>query len=879
MPAADNTIYLANYQVPDFLIESVDLNIDLHADRAVVRAVLMLRRNPAADDQAAPLVLDGEDLQLKAIAIDGQTLAASDYQLQADQLIIVEPPSEFTLTTEVETQPQLNTSLMGLYQSRGNFCTQCEAQGFRRITYFLDRPDVMTRFTTTLSADKTQCPYLLANGNLVGRGELENHRHWAKWQDPSLKPCYLFALVAGDFDLLEDNFVTASGRDVKLQFFVEKDFLDQADYAMGALKRSMRWDEQTYGLEYDLDIYMVVAVSDFNMGAMENKGLNVFNTKYVLAKPQTATDADFVAIEDVIGHEYFHNWTGNRVTCRDWFQLTLKEGLTVFRDQTFSEDMTSTAVARIAEVNVVRVGQFPEDAGPLAHPIRPASYQEINNFYTATVYRKGAEVIRMIRTLITPEVFRQGMDEYFARHDGQAVTTDDFVAAMAAVSGRDFSQFLLWYSQAGTPQLHISSEFDSAAGQLRVKVKQSCPATPESSDKQPFHMPLAIGLVSAQHGDMPVQLQGEAEASSAGCILELTQAEHEFVLVNVGTEAVLSLNRNFSAPVKVFYDYSLEDLALLVAHDTDPVARWDAAMQLYCRVLLSAAQQHERGESMTFDACLVSTMATLCADSHTDKNLLAQLVCMPSVAYVAQQDQQTDIVAILQARVAAKRYLAEQLQAEFATIYDANKASSDYLYSVDEMGRRAWQAAALGYLVASKDPEAAKLAYDQLLAADNMTDSIAALSALNCSDSDYRQQALDYFYQQFSHEPLVVNKWLTLQASSSLEDSLQRVKAVLNHPAYNAKNPNNIYALICAAGANPAVFHAAQGQGYDFIAEQVLLIDAYNPQVAARVLTPLTRWQQFSSSRAQSIKQALGKVAAAEKLSSDVAEMVHKSLV
>ena len=870
--------FLNDYQAPAFQVEAVMLDFDLFDSHVIVKSTLSIKKIKA---NVQSLQLNGASQELLSIVLDDEVLLADQYEQTNDLLIIHQVPDIFVLTTEVKITPQDNTSLMGLYRSSDNFCTQCEAEGFRKITYFLDRPDVMSRFTTTITADKKKYPYLLSNGNCIEQIDLDNGRHKVCWQDPSLKPCYLFALVAGDFDVLSEPFITSSNREVELKFYLEKGFADQGQYALDSLKRAMRWDEEQFGREYDLDIYMVVAVSDFNMGAMENKGLNVFNTKYVLAKDDTATDADYVAIEDVIGHEYFHNWTGNRITCRDWFQLTLKEGLTVFRDQTFSEDMTSAAVARIGEVNVMRNHQFPEDAGPIAHPIRPQSYIEINNFYTSTVYRKGAEVIRMIRSLISKEGFRSGMDLYFERHDGQAVTTDDFVAAMADSSGRDFTQFARWYNQAGTPQLDITAQYEATNKTYTLTVNQSCPPTPGQQHKQPFHMPLAIGLIDENCNDLSLQLKGEDQSSviEGTRILELTERSQEFTFINIDSNPIPSLNRGFSAPVKVSFNYSLDELAWLVRYDGDAVARWDAAQQLSTRLIISCAIDIIEGVQPGCNILLADTMKALFIGADTDLNLLAHLLVLPSVNYLLLQSDKVDVSALHQAREAVKKYLATELHEVLLSHYNKYHDRSVYEFSVDAMGRRSWKNACLSYLVLSEKPGVMELAYDQLKNSNNMTDSMGALMALNQVDHPYRAHALKEFYQQWQHEPLVVNKWLTLQAQSTLPNTLEHVMSLTKHASYNVNNPNNVYALICAYGANMASLHfSGYEHAYQFLADQTLAIDAYNPQVAARVVSPLIRWREFDNKRGQLMQAQLTRIAAQANLSLDLYELVQKSL-
>lgn len=878
MPAAPKTTYLKDYQPAPFSIEHAFLHIDLYDDYAAVTAVLKITRNPASKQQDAPLVLDGEEMELTKVMVNGELLSAEQYQQDKQHLTIAAVPDKFTLETEVLIKPQLNTKLSGLYQSGGNFCTQCEAQGFRRITYFLDRPDVLTLFDTAISADKTRYPMLLSNGNLMETRELANNRHWVHWQDPSFKPCYLFALVAGDFDLLQDEFVTMSGRKIQLDLYLEKGYLDQGSHALNALKKAMKWDEQRWGREYDLDIYMIVAVSDFNMGAMENKGLNIFNTKYILAKPETATDQDYVGIETVIGHEYFHNWSGNRVTCRDWFQITLKEGLTVFRDQSFTEDVTSAAVARLNEVNFLRNAQFAEDASQMAHPIRPDAYIEINNFYTHTVYRKGAEVIRMVQTLLTPEVFRQGLDLYFERHDGQAVTTEDFIQAMADASGRDLSQFQRWYSQAGTPVLDINGEYDATAKTFTLQVAQSCPPTPGQPDKLPLHIPLAVGLINASGDDLPLQLTDERAAAHCTRVLEVTEPHQTFTFKNVEQAPIPSLLRHFSAPVRLHYPYTEAELATLWQHDNDGLARWEASQSLMTRVLIRLAEAHQAGQALELDNNIQDSVNFIINDNVTDLELRSHLMVLPTERYVLQVARGMDIDAIAAARQFVKQQLGLQLEAALLAGYQQYQSTADYEYQQQALGERAIKNRYLDYLVATQKAEYRELAQQQFNHANNMTDRMGALAALNQLDSPERDQALADFYELFKQEPLVVNKWLLLQASAPLANTLEQVKALLKHQAYDRLNPNNVYALVVGFGANKPSFHAADGSGYEFIKAQTLELNGDNPQVAARVIQPLIQWQLVDSKRQALMREALQEILAHEGLSPDIYELVSKSV-
>lgn len=878
MSLTHQTVYLKDYQSLPFEVESVDLHVALQDAITTVTSELHIKKRDV--NSSLPLTLQGENLDLVTVALDGVALEAGDYELTATSLTLSKDlPSEFRLQTVVKIRPEENKTMMGLYRSRGNYCTQCEAEGFRKITFFFDRPDVMTRFTTTIEADKQTHPYLLSNGNLVAQGELDNGRHWVKWHDPSLKPCYLFALVAGDFDVLYDHFETQSGREVKLEFFLEKGFGDQGDFAMASLKRAMKWDEDKFGLEYDLDIYMVVAVSDFNMGAMENKGLNVFNTKYVLANAQTATDADYVGIERVIGHEYFHNWTGNRVTCRDWFQLTLKEGLTVFRDQCFTEDMTSAAMARISEVSVVKNAQFAEDAGPLSHPIRPPSYMEINNFYTTTVYRKGAEVIRMIHTLIGEQAFRKGMDIYFQRHDGQAVTTEDFIAAMEAASGRDFTQFKRWYNQPGTPTLTLSTSYDASLKTFTLTVTQSCPRISGYDEPAPLHMPLVLGFIGRDGNSIAVQSGDAVLLDSGSVMVEITAPEHRVVFTGVECEPVLSINRGFSAPVMVEFDMPLEDLALLMVHDTDPVARWSAAQLLSERVIIDTAECLHRGEAVSVNPLLVETWRQVITSTTEDGSLLAQLCSLPMVNYLLRQKHAADVASLFSAKKQVMAFLSQQLQSAWLEGYERSTSTAAYAYNKTAMAQRAWKNRCLYFLVRSDVSTFAQKAYQQLEKSDNMTDSMGAIVALTHVDSPFREKALDLFYQRWHQEPLVYNKWLAAQAQSIRPDTLLKVKELLNHQQFDSKNPNNIYALLCEFANNPVALHLNDEEaGYQLVADQVIAIDRYNPQVASRVLIPLTRWQQLDHQRAARVQEALRRIANQPGLSADVAEVVQKSL-
>ena len=877
------TVYLKDYQVPDFLIETVHLHFDIHDTHTLVTSVLKIIRNEASQNKQASLKLVGDELQLLSAAIDGKKLDSKDFQATEKLLEVFSVPDTFTLETEVKIFPNKNTQLMGLYQSRTNLCTQCESEGFRRITYYLDRPDVMARFTTTITADKDKYPFMLSNGNLIEEKTLSDNRHWVHWEDPSKKPSYLFALVAGDFDVLEDTFTTMSGKKVDLVLYLEKGFLDQGDYAMTSLKNSMQWDEQRFGREYDLDRYMIVAVSDFNMGAMENKGLNIFNTKYILAKPETATDEDYIHIEAVIGHEYFHNWSGNRITCRDWFQLTLKEGLTVFRDQSFTEDTTSTGVARIDTVNLVRNQQFPEDAGPLAHPIRPDSYIKIDNFYTMTVYYKGAEVIRMIQTLLTPAVFRKGMDLYFSKYDGQAVTTEEFILAMEAASGKDLTQFRRWYDQAGTPILKVEGQYNEADKTYALTVKQHCAATPGQDEKKPFHLPLVVGLVGEDCKDMPLSLSQSATIVGTSAILEITKPEETFVFGNVSQKPVPSLLRHFSAPVELKFDYTDEELALLFQCDSDPFARWEAGQRLALRVIQSVAEDIVAGNRAPEPhPAFVAAIDQMISNPLEDTRYLARLMTLPSLKYLVTHLPHIDVAVLFSAKNFVERIIATDLRSQWMRLFDAQTdALGAYSYDQESVGRRALRNQCLYYLLLSAEMRENAFfdwALNQVRNADNMTDKMGALQALNGHPAPQRQEALDAFYAQYQDEPLVVNKWLSLQASTILSQALEDVQRLMHHPKFDIKNPNNVYALLVTFGENTYRFHEDTGQAYKFIADQVLKLDKQNPQVASRVVQPLTRWEQMDANRAAFMRAELERIASSKDLSGNLYELVSKSL-
>ena len=876
-------IYLKDYQAPDYLIDETHLTFELFDDHSLVHAQLVMRRNPERGAGLPPLVLDGELMELLGVKLDDTDLTADQYQLAADSLTLQPRSDAFTVDTSVRIHPETNTALEGLYKSTGMFCTQCEAEGFRKITYYLDRPDVMSRFTTTLIADQQQYPILLSNGNPVGNGPQEDGRHWATWEDPFKKPAYLFALVAGDLWCVEDSFTTQSGRDVALRIYVEPENIDKCAHAMTSLKKSMRWDEEAYGREYDLDIFMIVAVNDFNMGAMENKGLNIFNSSAVLARAETATDAAHQRVEAIVAHEYFHNWSGNRVTCRDWFQLSLKEGFTVYRDAGFSADMHSPTVKRIQDVAYLRTHQFAEDAGPMAHAVRPDSFIEISNFYTLTVYEKGSEVVGMLHTLLGAEGFRKGSDLYFERHDGQAVTCDDFIRAMEDANGVELSQFKRWYSQAGTPRLQVSEHFDAQARTYSLTLRQSCPATPDKVEKLPFVIPVALGLLDASGQELPLRLADEATAVGTSRVLAVTEAEQTFNFVDIAEQPLPSLLRGFSAPVKLSFPYSRDQLMFLMQHDTDGFNRWDAGQQLSVQVLQEMIGQYQRGESLAMDSRLLTALASVLDNTELDPAMVAEMLSLPSEAYLAEISEIADVDAIHAAREFARKQLADGLFDGLWARYQANREvsrSTAYVAEKEHFARRALQNIALSYLMLSERPEVLAATLEQYDACDNMTERLTALAVLvNSPFEAEKARALQAFAEHFKDNPLVMDQWFSVQAASGLPGGLARVKALMQHPAFTLKNPNKVRALIGAfAGQNLINFHAADGSGYRFLADLVIELNALNPQIASRQLSPLTRWRKYDSKRQALMKAELERILASGPLSSDVYEVVSKSL-
>ncbi|WP_404420826.1 aminopeptidase N [Thalassospira australica] len=861
-----------DYTAPAFLVEKVELVFELDRDVTNVKSRLFVHANPVRGTGGGDMVhLDGEDMKLVSIAVDDRRLGVDEYSVDPSGLSFTAPGETFVVDIETQISPAANTRLEGLYVSQSAFCTQCEAEGFRRITYFPDRPDVMATYKVTIHADKASCPVLLSNGNLIDSGDLDGNRHFAVWEDPFPKPSYLFALVAGDLACVEDSFKTMSGRDVALRIFVEHGNEDRCDYAMDSLKRSMKWDEEVYGLEYDLDLFNIVAVSDFNMGAMENKSLNVFNAKYILAKPDTATDTDYELIESIVAHEYFHNWSGNRVTCRDWFQLSLKEGLTVFRDQEFSADQRSRPVQRIKDVAQLRARQFPEDGGPLAHPVRPDSYMEINNFYTATVYEKGAELIRMMHTLLGADGYRKGIDLYFDRHDGQAVTCDDFARAMEDANDVDLSQLKIWYSQAGTPSLSWRGEHDADAKQFRLTVAQKTAPTPGQPDKVALHMPIAIGLLGRDGKELVSRT------------VQLTEDEQEFVFDNIDQVPVVSFNRGFSAPVNIATEQPHEELVFLMGHDSDAFNRWEAGQKYATALMLSAIAEFEKNGGDA-DAALgdvtefVAAMRATLINDDLDKAFRADALVLPGEEFLSEQRKPANPEAIHQVRNALRKRIGSDLRAEFDNAYHQNASNAAFTPDAESAGQRALRATALSYLVASGEGEFADLAAEQYRTADNMTDRMAALSVLNHLDHPGRAEALADFEARFGKDTVVMDKWFGLQAMSSRDDTLARVMDLMSHPLFTMRNPNKVRSLIGAfAMANPRHFHAADGSGYAFYTDRLIELDDINPQVAARLCAPLGKWAKYDEARADLMKEALDRILAKPDISRDLYEIASKS--
>ncbi len=873
-------VRLVDYRVPDYLIDTVDLDVQLHLTRTHVKARLTLRPHPQGIPHA-PLILAGDGLTALSVALDGIQLDLGSLKITPDSLNLTAPPARsFILEIETQIDPSANTQLMGLYRSGSAYCTQCEAEGFRRITYFLDRPDVLSVYTTRIEAERAEAPVLLGNGNLVESGSVKGTtRHYAVWHDPHPKPAYLFALVGGDLGVIHDRFTTMSGRDVALAIYVEHGNEARAAYAMDALKRSMRWDETAFGREYDLDIFNIVAVSDFNMGAMENKGLNIFNDKYVLALPRTATDQDYGHIEGVIAHEYFHNWTGNRVTCRDWFQLCLKEGLTVFRDQEFSSDMRSRVVKRIADVRTLRSAQFPEDSGPLAHNVRPETYLEINNFYTPTIYEKGAEIIRMLKALIGAEAFRAGMDLYFERCDGTAATVEDFIACFAQASGRDLSHFMMWYSQAGTPLVSVTSQYDAAAKTFTLNLSQMTPPTPGQLHKQALVIPVALGLVGANGADMAFTSKDATASELASGIFELTTLSRSITFENIGERPVPSVLRGFSAPVRLDLDTSDEDLQRLAAFDSDLFNRWQAIQTCAVRLLVASVESIRAGGLPKVDEGFISAIRNQLVHYDADVAFTAQAISLPTEADIAREiGRDVDPDAIFAARKYLRSILGKELQASLISIHEALSSTVPFSPDAASAGRRALRNTALDLIAAGDAELGADIAMRQFETAHNMTEQFGALAVLSHLPGDRREQALDLFYRAHAADALVIDKWFALQASIPERETYERVGKLMQHHAFTSANPNRLRSVVGSFAANLTQFHAADGRGYDLIARVVIEIDAKNPQVASRLLSAFRTWRIMDAKRREKAEAALRLVASQEHLSPDVRDIVDRSL-
>lgn len=886
MSAADiNAIYLKDYTPPAFKIESLSLTFRLFEDGALVTATQKIAKQSEVND----LILNGEELELRSLKIDGRVLKKGEFLIDEEMLTIKHVPDSFVLECDTWIKPQENKRLEGLYKSSTMFCTQCEAEGFRRITYYLDRPDVMTLFTTRIEADKTRYPNLLSNGNLLEEGDLPEGRHYAIWEDPFPKPCYLFALVAGDLYCQADMFTTRSGRQVALEIFVDHKNSDKCDYALDSLKRAMKWDEEVYGREYDLDIFMIVAVDDFNMGAMENKGLNIFNSSCVLAKPETTTDSAYQNIEAIVAHEYFHNWSGNRVTCRDWFQLSLKEGFTVFRDAMFSADMNSSVVKRIEDVNVLRTAQFAEDAGPMAHPIRPASYMEISNFYTLTVYEKGAEVVRMLHTLLGEAQFRAGCDLYFDRHDGQAVTTEDFVAAMEAVSGRDLTQFKRWYDQAGTPEVNVSANYDASSQRYTLTFKQSCPPSPGQQEKRSYVIPIELGLIS-QRGEALALTVAEG---STNYLFELVEEQESLVFEGIAEKPVPSLLRGFSAPVKLSFNYSDEQLLFLMRHDEDGFNRWDAGQTLSTRILLRLVDSLKSTEKLQVPLAYIEAFRGILNDSSLDKSMVCKLLLLPAESYLVQISDKADIDHIHQAREFVRAELARQLSSELIKVYQTNAVySGDKPLSYEAMSQRALKNTALSMLGAGVSHETVCIdqkakewffesAQKQFDESTNMTDQFSALSALvNSGDQNKAKLALNSFYKTWKQDAQVMEQWFSVQASSPTYADLTIIQDLMAIDDFDITNPNKVRSVVGAfCNQNLVRFHTKDGSGYRFLADVILQLDKMNPQIASRLMAPLTRWKKYDAYRQDLLKKQLQRIQSESSLSKDVREVVEKSLI
>ncbi|KAK2664111.1 hypothetical protein Ddye_002685 [Dipteronia dyeriana] len=883
---APKEIFLKDYKMPDYYFDTVDLKFSLGEEKTIVSSKITVV--PRVEGSSSPLVLNGSDLKLVSIKVNNKELKEEDYKLDARHLTLSSQPSgTFTLEIVTDIYPQKNTSLEGLYKSSGNFCTQCEAEGFRKITFYQDRPDIMAKYTCYIEADKSLYPVLLSNGNLINHGDLEGGKHYALWEDPFKKPCYLFALVAGQLESRDDTFKTRSGRQVALRIWTPAQDLPKTAHAMYSLKAAMKWDEDVFGLEYDLDLFNIVAVPDFNMGAMENKSLNLFNSKLVLASPETASDGDYAAILGVIGHEYFHNWTGNRVTCRDWFQLSLKEGLTVFRDQEFSSDMGSRTVKRIADVSKLRNYQFPQDSGPMAHPVRPHSYIKMDNFYTVTVYEKGAEVVRMYKTLLGSQGFRKGMDLYFKRHDEQAVTCEDFFAAMRDANDTDFANFLQWYSQAGTPLVKVTSSYNAEAHTYSLKFSQEVPPTPGQPTKEPMFIPVAVGLLDSSGKDMAlstVHRDGKLLSLASNnqpvysTVLRVTKKEEEFVFSDILEKPIPSLLRGYSAPIRLQSDLSESDLFFLLAHDSDEFNRWEAGQLLARNLMLGLVSDFQQNKPLVLNPKFVHGLRSILCDSSLDKEFIAKAITMPGEGEIMDMMKVADPDAVHAVRTFIRKQLASELKAELLSTVEKNRSSEEYVYDHPNMARRALKNISLAYLASLEDPEITELVLQEYKTATNMTDQFAALAAIAQKPGKARDDALDDFYSKWQHDFLVVNKWFALQAMSDIPSNVENVKKLLNHPAFDMRNPNKVYSLIGGFCGSPVNFHAKDGSGYKFLGEIVVQLDKLNPQVASRMVSAFSRWRRYDETRQNLAKAQLEMIMSTNGLSENVFEIASKSL-
>jgi aminopeptidase N len=860
---APKITYLKDYKAPDYSVTTVNLHFDIYDEHTRVKSRLEMKQV-----NEVPLVLNGEELKLISVSVDGKQLSEGEYTEVDHKLTIPNVPAEFVLEIECEIYPHKNHALEGLYMSQGVFCTQNEPEGFRRITYFIDRPDVMSIFTTTITADKTKYPILLSNGNLKDKSDLSEGRHSVTWEDPFKKPCYLFALVAGDLGVIEETHQTPSDRTIELKIYMDKGNEDRCHHAMKSLKEAMSWDEKRFGLECDLDTYMIVVVDAFNQGAMENKGLNIFNSQCVLADPESATDGEFEYIQGVVGHEYFHNWTGNRVTCRDWFQLTLKEGLTVFRDTEFSSDMTSRSVKRIGDVRMLKQYQFSEDAGPNAHPIRPASYMEINNFYTMTIYEKGCAVIAMIQTLIGVDGFRKGMDKYFELYDGQAVTCDDFVHAMEVASGEDFTQFRLWYSQAGTPEVRVAMNYNEDSKTAELTVEQSCPKTPETKDKQPFYFPLAVGFLDSSGKDIPI----------INPVIRVSKEKETFIFPNIDEKPIPSLLRDFSAPVKLKYDYSVDDLIFLLAHDSDPFNRSEAAFRIATICLNGLIGHFQKSSSDALPEGVLEAYGEVIKDKKLDPNFIAEVLALPSTGMLTDEMDVCDFDAAYSARVEMQKRIATSHRDTLVSLYEKLNEPGEYSTSPLEIGKRRLKNTALRYLLTLEHNEYVALAYGQYTSANNMTDSISALSMLVDTESPEKDKALENFYDKWKTDPMVINKWFAVQSSSRLPNVLSRIRELESNPVFDSKNPNKLRSLYGGFTQNLTRFHDRSGEGYTFMADKILEMDSFNPMMAGKFAVCFKKYANLDLVRKSLVKKELERILATEKLSGSVFEITDKTL-